>query len=180
MISSQLQSQLFSKKATWDILAEMRLVWGNNHVPAEMRIEVWATCVYVHLPKNVVRKETPQGLSRFISFWSYLDWFMMRSVSKAQEISAREVRLNIWAVESFQDKSEIHTVHFIKSRITCTCMLYRCLGNRIQKEVPYLYKLMKKSSFFAGQSVCHHITAALGRTNFYCLEDYIQRQGIPA
>ena len=45
MISSQLQSQLFSKIATWDILTANNLVWGHRCPMriAQLKIEVWST-----------------------------------------------------------------------------------------------------------------------------------------
>ncbi len=54
MISSNLQSQLFSKIATWDILTANNLVWGHRCPMriTQLEVEVWAHCVYVHLPAN--------------------------------------------------------------------------------------------------------------------------------
>ncbi len=71
MISSNLQSQLFGKIATWDILTTNNLVWGHRCPMriSQLKIEVWSTVVYVHLPANPTSRVSPQGISRFISMW---------------------------------------------------------------------------------------------------------------
>ncbi len=173
MISSNLQSQLFGKIATRDILTANNLVWGARSPMriAQLKIEVWSTVVYVHLPANPTSRVSPQGISRFISMWDYLDCFMMRSLSKANNIQARLIGSDIWEVEGSQRPS--YRVHFSPFGARCHCMLFLCLANRIKKECPYFYKLMKQSSFFSGQVVCHHIAAALSCQGFNTLEQYI-------
>ena len=173
MISSQLQSQLFSKVATWEILTSNKLVWGHRCPMriAQLKVEVWSNFVYVHLPVNPVSKVSPQGVSRFLSMWDYLEYFMCRSVSKGSEIKAQLVNTNIWEVEGSQRAS--YQVHFNPWGVRCNCMLFVCLANRIKKECPYFYELMKQSSFFSGQVVCHHIAAALSYQGFNTLEQYI-------
>ncbi len=173
MISSQLQSQLFSKIATWDILTANNLVWGYRCPMriSQLKIEVWAHCVYVYLPALPVSKVSPQGISRFLSMWDYLDWLMARSLSKANDIQARLIGTNKWEVEGSQRAHYI--VDFSPFGARCHCMLFVCLANRIPRECPYFYKLMQQSKFFSGQVVCHHIAAALSYQGFHTLEQYI-------
>ena len=173
MISSQLQSQLFSKIATWDILTANNLVWGHRCPMriAQLKIEVWSTVVYVHLPANPTSRVSPQGISRFISMWDYLDWLMARTLSKANNIQARLVGSDIWEVEGSQRPA--YNVRFSLFGSRCHCLLFVCLANRIKKECPYFHKLMQQSSFFCGQVVCHHIAAALSYQGFHTLEQYI-------
>lgn len=173
MISSQLQSQLFSKNATWQILCDRYSgdFWRRT-APPELEVEVWYMCVRVYLP----RTEFNRGVSVFLSFWDYLDWFMMRSHDKSFRVQALLVRPNIFTVTSSQGaEGDLHTVHFNNwGNATCTCMLFKCLRNRIKEEIPYYWQLMKQSRFFAGQPVCHHIDAALSRMGFDALEDYLE------
>ncbi len=179
MISSNLQSQLFSKIATWDILTANNLVWGHRCPMriSQLKIEVWAHCVYVYLPALPVSKVSPGGISRFISMWDYLDCFMMRSLSLANNIQARLIGSDIWEVEGSQRPS--YNVRFSPFGARCHCLLFVCLANRIKKECPYFYKLMQQSSFFCGQVVCHHIAAALSYQGFNTLEQYISSKRKP-
>ncbi len=174
MISSQLQSQLFSKIATRDILTANNLVWGARSPMriAQLKIEVWSTVVYVHLPANPTSRVSPQGISRFISMWDYLDWLMARSLSKANNIQARLIGSDIWEVEGSQRPA--YNVHFSPWGARCHCLLFVCLANRIKKECPYFYELMKQSQFFSGQVVCHHIAAALSYQGFGSLAEYLE------
>lgn len=172
MISSQLQAQLFSKDLTWAIILErFQCEFWRYTAPPELRIEVWQKAVYIHLPKT----EFTRGISTFLSFWDYIDWFMIRSQAKAQSVHVFQVRKNIFTVTSSQgSKGELHTVNFTLWGASCTCMLYKCLRNRISKELPYYWQLMKESRFFYGQVICHHIEAALNHQGFDELEDYIE------
>ncbi len=174
MISSNLQSQLFSRIATWDILTANNLVWGHRCPMriAQLKIEVWAHCVYVHLPKDPVSKVSPQGISRFLSMWDYLDCMMARTLDKANNIQARLINTNIWEVEGSQ--RQFYHVHFSPFGARCHCMLFLCLANRIKKECPYFYELMKQCQFFSGQVVCHHIAAALSYQGFGSLAEYLE------
>ena len=174
MISSNLQSQLFGKIATWDILTANNLVWGHRCPMriAQLKIEVWSTCVYVHLPANPVSKVSPQGISRFLSMWDYLDWMMARTLSKANNIQARLIGSDIWEVEGSQRPA--YNVRFSPWGARCHCLLFVCLANRIKKECPYFHKLMQQSSFFSGQVVCHHIAAALSYQGFGSLAEYLE------
>lgn len=171
MISSQLQSQLFPKNLTWSILLERypRDFWRQTPPPS-MRVEVWAQCVNVHLPKS----EDHRGVSIFLSFWDYIDYFMQRSQGKAQLVCVLQVRQNIFTATSSQGaEGELHTVHFTLWGGSCTCMFYKCLRNRIANECPYYGQLMKASRYFAGQVICHHLEAALNTMGFTTMSDYL-------
>lgn len=174
MISSQLQAQLFPKSATWELLCDRfsGSFWSRS-APPELRVEAWAQTIYVHLPKSPDRR----GISLFLSFWDYIDWFMMRSQFKADLVQVFQMRQRIFTATSSQgSEGELHTVHFTLWSATCTCMLYKCLRNRISKELPYYWQLMRKSRFFSGQVVCHHIEASLNYQGFNTLEDYLNAQ----
>lgn len=171
MISSQLQAQLFPKNLTWAILCDRfsGQFWRQTP-PLDLRVEVWAKCVYIHLPKS----DKHRGVSLFLSFWDYIDWFMIRSQAKAQTVHTLQMRKNIFTATSSQgSEGELHTVHFTLWGASCSCMLFKCLRNRIIHELPYYWQLMKESRFFSGQVVCHHIEAALNYQGFSTLEDYL-------
>lgn len=172
MISSQLQAQLFSKDLTWEILIESNphKIWRRT-APQELTIKVYTMCVYVHLPKS----EFNQGISTFISFWDYIEKFQLKSACKSDRIVAMQVRKNIFTVTSSQGQdANLHTVSLNLWGASCTCMLYKCLHNRVIKELPYYGKLLKQSRYFSGQVVCHHIDAALGQKGFFTLQDYLE------
>ena len=176
MISSQLQSQLFPKTATWELLQNRELVWKASAIRiSQLRVYVWSTCVYVYLPKGDDERDCPQGVSVFLSMWEYLDWFMGRSHFKAYNLSVFKARKNLYTVSSFQGQTtDPYTVTLNIRGARCHCMLFRCLGNRVKNECPYFYQLIKQSRFFAGQVVCHHICAALNKAGFGCLQDYLE------
>lgn len=171
MISSQLQAQLFPKYLTWEILLDRyhgELI--GRTAPPEMKTEVWSQQVYVHLPKTEFRR----GVSVFLSFWDYIDYFMQRSQAKSQLVRVLQVRSNIFTATSSQgSEGELHTVHFTLWGGSCTCMFYKCLRNRITDEVPYYAKLMKESRYFAGQVICHHLEACLNTMGFTTMSDYL-------
>lgn len=175
MVSSQLQSQLFSRIATCQILQNKNIVWSALSPRLKnLKIEVWERCVYVYLPRCILNNTN--GISRLISFWEYIDYFATRSNAKSVFIEATQQSPRGWLVESFQDKTPTHTVMVYPDRVKCDCMLYRCLGNRIQKECPYFYKLMKKSDFFYGQVVCHHSYKVIQELGYYDFYSYINKK----
>ena len=174
MISSQLQAQLFPKNVTWAILCDRFSgdFWRRT-APRELRVEVYFRCVRVHLPKS----KDHRGVSVFLSFWDYIDWFMIRSQDKAQRVNVLKVRRNIFTATSSQgSEGDLHTVNFTIWGASCTCMLYKCLRNRISKELPYYWELMRDSRFFSGQVVCHHIEASLNTMGFFTLADYLGKK----
>lgn len=172
MISSQLSAQLFPSQATWDLLCDRYSgeIWRRT-APPELRVETWWRVIHVYLPKS----EDRRGVSLLLSFWDYIDWFMMRSQLKADLVQVFQMRQRIFTATSSQgSEGELHTVHFTLWGASCTCMLYKCLRNRISKELPYYWELMKESRFFAGQVVCHHIEAALNTMGCSTLSDYLE------
>lgn len=132
---------------------------------------------YLHLIAKynlAQRNTTPQGFCTMISFWDFLEAFMMRSQAKAQIVSVFQARKNIFSVTSSQgQEAEPHTVNFTLWSASCSCMLFKCLRNRIAAEAPYYHQLMKESRYFAGQAICHHIEAALNYQGFTTLEGYL-------
>jgi hypothetical protein len=175
IISSQLQSQLFSKIAAWEILSYKYVgeLWRCT-APPEMRVEIYIHCAYVCVPKT----DKHRGFSTFISFWEFLDYFMMRSISKASRVeailSSRGRTTEVWYVSSSQGYQShgSYRVQLSSLSAMCDCMLFRCIGNRIRKELPYCFKLLQQSRFFAGQAMCHHITAAINQGQTSSLAEY--------
>jgi pentatricopeptide repeat protein len=174
MISSQLSSQLFPKNLAWALVCEKYPAdFWQRTAPAAFTIEVWQRCVRVHLPKS----EWHRGVSLFLSFWDFIDAFMVRSQAKSQLVRVMQVRKNIFTATSSQgSEGDLHTINFTLWGASCTCMLYKCLRNRIVSECPYYFQLMKQSRFFSGQVVCHHIEAALNTMVFSTLADYLARR----
>ena len=174
IISSQLQSQLFSKIAAWEILSYKYVgeLWRCT-APPEMRVEVYTHCAYVCVPKT----DKHRGFSTFISFWEFLDYFICRSISKASKVQAFLMRrgrtVERWNVTSSQGVAgKSYHVMLTSLGSECDCMLFRCFSNRLHRELPYCFHLLEQSRFFAGQPVCHHITAAINRGQFSSLAEY--------
>lgn len=169
MISSQLQSQFFSKNMTWDILISKypTKIWRRTP-PAELRIEVWSKCVYVHLPKS----DRIQGFSLFISFLDYIDLFMLRVVMK-QKGNVVERAANIYTVPSSQNEADLHTVLLTKNNVKCSCFLFKCLSNRIN-ENKYLAQLLRSCTFFKGKVVCHHVQSVLNYCGFHTIQQFYE------
>lgn len=173
MISSQLAAQLVSKNATWEILRD-RLHIRQVTPPSTLKIEIWHQCVYVHLPKNPIQIN-PQGISIFLSFWDYLDAFMCRCVAKAQRchvfLEKNGSHHKQFSVTSSQSAGDSYRVWFSRMGAGCNCMLFRCMTNRLG-EHKYLRKLIKDSTFFSNQAMCHHLQAALDWLGVRSLSDY--------
>jgi hypothetical protein len=172
MISSQLSSQLFPKNLAWSLVCEKYPAdFWQRTAPAAFTVEVWQRCIRVHLPKS----EWHRGVSTFLSFWDFIDAFMVRSQAKSQLVHVMQMRKTIFTATSSQGgEGDLHTINFTPWGASCTCMLYKCLRNRIAAECPYYFQLMKQSRFFSGQVVCHHIEAALNKMGFFTVADYLQ------
>ena len=172
IISSQLQSQLFSKIAAWEILSYKYVgeLWRCT-APPDMTVDIYTHCAYVHIPKT----DKHRGFSEFVSFWEFLDYFMMRSISKASKVQAfltSRGRAETWNVTSSQGGLGNYHVKLSSLGGLCDCMLFLCFGNRIHRELPYCFKLLERSRFFAGQPVCHHIVAAINRGESSTLAEF--------
>lgn len=174
MVSSELSAQIFSKQFAWSILCDRDIKETRHTPPKEFRLEVWWKRVWVCLPQSLINP----GFSTFLSYWDFIDAFWTRSYSKSYECQAfleKKIPFNrgqILTVTSYSsEKSYRVTLH--KVGANCTCMLFRCLNNRIKHECYEYYQLMKESRFFAGQPVCHHIYAALQKLGYGCLADYL-------
>jgi len=174
MISSELQSQLFSKIAAWEILVYKYAgeFWYRT-APPDLRVEVYTTCVYVHLPKT----DYYRGISTFLSFWDFLDRFMNNCLYKASRVQVFLERSGKngqqFTVTSSQGAmGDRYRVILNRWGGRCTCKLFLCFGNRIRRELPYCFRLLMSSHFFSGQAICHHIYAALDRGGWNGLASY--------
>lgn len=174
MLSSQLSAQLFSKQFAWGILCDRFPL--SRHTPSpQLKVEVWWKRVYVHLPASLINN----GISTFLSFWDFIDAFCDRSYGKSYRcqvfLEKTQGKTQYFTVTSYQGPEVLpHRVSLHRYGASCTCMLFRCIGNRVRNEINDYYQLMKQSRFFNGQPVCHHIHAALMKIGYGCLQDYIE------
>ncbi len=174
MTSSQLASQLFSKDITWQILIDKypAKIWYRTP-PKDLKIEIWANCVYVHLPKS--DQNAYDGFSLFISFNDYLEKFALKTAIKAHNLNAIQVRKTIFSVSSSQGQTaERYTVNAAQFGMTCDCMLYKCLRSRLHELPASFKKVLKINENFKGQFICHHIEAVIAKLNCYDLADYLE------
>lgn len=172
MISSQIANQLFSKELIWNILIDQypTKIWYRT-APKDLKIECWSNCIYIHLPKNL----TSRGFSLFISFHRILRKFMDKVVGKAMKLTVIQVRTNIFTASSSQgSEAEPHTVNAHRYGISCSCMLFKCLTNRM-RELPKIFKkAIKNDPDLCGQGNCHHIQAVIEKLGYYDISEYIK------
>jgi hypothetical protein len=145
--SSQLLSQMASKRTIADLLSYWcnRTDWQNNHRTYDLSVEFWATGLWVKQAGLV----------------SYRDWanFIIYSANiRARMLQVQQLSKTVYLVQGSQQPW--YAVHRVAGQqLKCECMLYRNRANRLQRELPVLFKK------FNGKIFCHH-TAAVESVRF--------------
>lgn len=142
-VSSQLQSQLFSKYVVAEILYKLdRTSWMKKYNAHDLTIQAWATGIWV------------KQAGTFISYKD-LNNYLREVAGAIGEMLPVEPVSTGWLVSSQQDFSKKYFVTCSKSAgWECDCMKYRCWRNRIPKELPQFWQVI------GGRPYCHHIAAA--------------------
>jgi len=140
-LSSQLASQTISKKIVWAYLTAQRKVSGEiTHSDIQrMTVELWATGVRVVLKKAAptIIEMAKKGLSTIISIWEIGRTIARETIDKSIGLAVTRKSDRIYLVDSRQG-GEKHTVAAYPDGISCSCMKFKCLSNRISNEAPKL------------------------------------------
>ncbi|AFZ27277.1 hypothetical protein Cylst_5244 [Cylindrospermum stagnale PCC 7417] len=146
-VSSELMSQTMSKYVLSSLLYQMdRTKWTKNFNQHDLTIEAWATGVWVK----------QAGL---VSYADLAKVLKLEADTKAYQLSVEKVPGG-FLVSSFQGGARKYSVSIKNKKWTCDCMRYRCWFNRMQEELPQLYKALNHKIF------CHHIVAAYEHQKF--------------
>jgi hypothetical protein len=146
-LSSQLLSQLISKRSIADLLSLWccRTRWETNHRTYDLAIECWATGIWVRQAGLISYRD----LANFIIYSANL---------RAGARQVQQVSHTVYLVQGSQQPW--YAVHrFGNQLLKCECMLYRNRANRLQRELPGLFRR------FNGKIFCHH-TAAVEPVQF--------------
>jgi hypothetical protein len=142
-VSSQLQSQVFSKYVIGEILFNLgRTNWTKKYNVHDLTIEAWAVGIWVKEARTI------------ISYKVLNDYLRETSIAIGNFLSVERVSSG-WLVSSQQDFSKKYFVYFSKSSgWSCNCMKFRCWRNRIPSEMPQFWQTINQKPY------CHHIAAA--------------------
>lgn len=197
-LSSQLQSQTVSKKIVWKYLTGKRKVTGEiTHTDIQrMSIEFWAVGVRVVLRKtaNTATELAKKGLSTIISIWDIGRTIANDTIAKSIGLAVIRKSDRIYLVDSNQGGDK-HTVAAYPDSISCSCMKFKCLSNRISNEAPKLRSAIAKAEVPGSQDAialteqydthsrrivetehiyCHHILACIREAfNSSTIQDYL-------
>lgn len=196
-ISSALASQTINKVTAWNCLCLLGKVSGNltKFDSDRMTVEGWAVGVRVVIKKaykNLV--EVCLGLSTVISPLKIAKQILEQTEWKSRDLNVIRKTDKIFLVDSFQDPTEKHTVAAYNDGLTCSCMKFKCMRNRMQKEAPQLLKALGEVALLDGSKVasteqfdlrtrnietkfhiqCHHIRAVMRKAfNAFTSQEYL-------
>ncbi|MDB9372376.1 hypothetical protein [Nodularia sphaerocarpa] len=141
-LSSELQSQIFSKYLVAQLLYKLELfAWADNFSRHELTIEAWANGLWIKQAGLVSYKDLAAILRE-------------EAENKAQGLTVERLKVG-YLVSSMQDANKKYLVQFNKNfGWRCNCMRFKCWHNRMSEELPPLYKALNHKTF------CHHIIAA--------------------
>jgi hypothetical protein len=147
-VSSELMSQTMHKYAiAWMLESTDKLKWQEKYNRHDFIIEAWANGIWV---KQV-------GI---ISYHDLAEYIKFESQFKAYQLPVEKVGKKSFLVGSYQGGKNKYFVFVKDKKWVCNCMRYRCFNNRIEKELPQLYKILN------GKIFCHHIVAAYDHEQF--------------
>jgi hypothetical protein len=164
-ISSSLASQTINKNTAWKCLVALGKVCGEitPEIANRMIVEGWGVGVRV-----VIKRLKAVGLN---------------VIRKSERL---------FLVDSFQDPSDKHVVNAQPDGLTCSCMKFKCLKNRMHKEAPQLLKALGQITLIDGSKLCvteiydtqtrtleekihiqcHHIRAVMKQFNAFTSLEY--------
>jgi hypothetical protein len=145
--SSQLISQLASKRSIADLLSRWccRTQWKRSYRTHDLSIEFWANGLWVR----------QAGL---VSYRSWANFIIYTANTRANLLQVQRLSRTVYLVQGVQQPW--YAVHRVDGgQLRCECILYRNRANRLQRELPALFKSFK------GKIFCHH-TAAVETVRF--------------
>ncbi len=142
-VSSQLQSQLFSKYVVAEVLFKLdRTSWMKKYNAHDLTVEAWATGIWV------------KQAGTFVSYKDLNKYLREIALAVGEMLPVERISTG-WLVSSQQDFSKKYFVSFSKSAgWQCDCMKYRCWRNRLRTELPQFWRVIGERPY------CHHIAAA--------------------
>ncbi|WP_169222440.1 hypothetical protein [Brasilonema sp. UFV-L1] len=182
-ISSSLASQTINKITAWNCLVSLGKVSGTltKFMSDRMIVEGWGVGVRVVIKRGYKGIEVFKGLSTIISPLKIALQMMEQTCSKSVKLNVIRKSERLFLVDSFQDPSIKHVVSAQFDGLTCSCMKFKCLKSRMEKEAPQLLKALGQVSLLDGSKVyltehydlnertieekvhlqCHHIRAVM-------------------
>lgn len=155
-ISSQLASQTINKNTAWKCLVALRKVSGTltPFISDRMTVEGWAVGIRVVIKRGYKGIEVFKGLSTIISPLKMALQMMEQTLDKSVGLNVIRKNERLFLVDSFQDPSTKHVVNAQPDGLTCSCMKFKCLKNRMQKEAPQLLKALGNITLLDGSKLC--------------------------
>lgn len=160
-ISSSLASQTISKNTVWKCLSMLGKVTGDltYSISNRMIVEGWGVGVRVVIKRGYKGIQIFKGLSTIISPIKIAMQIMEQNYIKSVGLSIIRRSERVFLVDSRQDPKNKHVVTAHPDGLTCSCMKFKCLSNRMEKEAPILLKALGEVKLLDNQKVC--------KTEFY-------------
>lgn len=155
-ITSALASQTINKNTVWECLLALEKVSGNltQFISDRMIIEGWAVGVRVVVRRGYKGIQIFKGLSTIISPLKVAIYIMERTICKSIGLNVVRKSERLFLVDSFQNPKEKHVVTAHPDGLTCSCMKFKCLQNRVEKEAPQLLKALGEVALLDGSKLC--------------------------
>jgi hypothetical protein len=155
-ISSSLASQTINKNTAWKCLVSLGKVSGelNPEIANRMIVEGWGVGVRVVIKRGYKGVQVFKGLSTIISPLKMALQMMEQTCLKAAGLNVIRQSERLFLVDSFQDPSTKHVVNAQADGLTCSCMKFKCLKNRMHKEAPQLLKALGQITLIDGSKLC--------------------------
>lgn len=163
-ISSALASQTMSKNMVWKCLTVLGKVTGKLTYSTSNRmiVEGWGVGVRVVIKRGYKGIQVLKGLSTIISPLKIARQIMEQNFIKSVGLNIIRRSERVFLVDSRQDPRNKHVVTAHPDGLTCSCMKFKCLNNRIEKEAPILLKALGEVKLLDNQKAC--------KTEFYDLK----------
>ena len=182
-ISSTLANQTIDKVTAWNCLVSLGFVSGDL-TPFDanrMTVDGWAVGVRVVIKRAYKGIQVFKGLSTIISPLKIASRMLEQAEWKSHGLNVIRKNKNLFLVDSYQDPKQKHTVMAYAEGLQCSCMKFKCINSRIEKEAPQLLKALGRVSLLDGSQVayteqydtsthtlegkvhlqCHHIRAVM-------------------
>lgn len=155
-ISSQLASQTISKITAWNCLVLLGKVSGDltKEIADRMTVEGWAVGVRIVIKRGYKGVEVFKGLSTIISPLKIAEQILKQTEYKSRGLNIIRRNERLFLVDSFQNPKEKHVVTAQPDGLTCSCMKFKCLKKRMEKEAPQLLKALGQVTLIDGSKLC--------------------------
>ncbi|MEM7579094.1 MAG: hypothetical protein AAF316_04445 [Cyanobacteria bacterium P01_A01_bin.80] len=157
-ISSELSSQTINKRTVWKCLVLLGKVSGEltPFISDRMTVEGWGVGVRVVIKRGYKGIQVFKGLSTIISPIKIAFQIMDETCVKSVGLNVARKNERLFLVDSFQDPTHKHVVTAHPDGLTCSCMKFKCLKNRMHKEAPKLLKALGKVALIDGSKLCYN------------------------